>query len=255
MGLQLANVTRDRKDLFNALAQAYDTIYVPAFPEADERESLEKMHNILAGRLPGVDIIINLMGENLKTPDEQIIKGVGIAYYYHPENVGLLAYNAVAPEFMGEGIGKALVHSRIESLKQMAATRGKALRAAFIECNDPAKVHPSEDCMDPAIRIKIFSAWGARPVPLNYIQPPLAPGQNPYHNLKLLNYPVDGVYAGPADVEAFVLAMYRETKTKVNPHQNPHVQAMLQELGNWKPVNDNRQCELRVKNVPSFEFV
>jgi len=80
MGLQLANVTRDRKDLFNALAKAYTEIYTPAFPDDNERESLEKMHRVLNGEMPGVDISMNAAGEKLTSADP-IVKGIGVVYY------------------------------------------------------------------------------------------------------------------------------------------------------------------------------
>ncbi len=259
MGLQLANVTRDRKDLFNALAQAYKEIYTPAFPDDNERESLEKMHRVMNGGLPGVEIIINLAGENLTSETDRVLKGIGVAYYYHPQSVGLLAYNAVSPESKGEGIGKLLVHSRIESLKQMAESKGSKLRAAFVDCNNPNKVDAKHDSMDPATRIKVFTSWGAREVPFNYVQPPLEDHLDYCDNLTLFNYPVDGKYAGPKETLAYIEAIYKEGLPGQNLNLNLQYQKMVRELRAWKPANDNRKApdvNLLLKNMArTMDFV
>lgn len=244
MGLQLANVTRDRKDLFNALAQAYAEIYTPAFPEDDERETLEKMHNVLAGNTPGVDIIINLAGENLDSETDRVLKGMAVAYYFREGSVGLLAYNAVSPDFLGEGIGKILVHSRIESLKERADGQGCSLSAVFVDCNNPDKVPASTDSMDPNLRLKLFTGWGARPLPFDYVQPPLAEDRNYCDKMMLLSYPVEGRYATAADVSAYINAIYKEALPGENPDQNPYVVSMRAQLENWTAIsNDNRSAQ------------
>lgn len=239
MGLQLANVTRDRKDLFNALAQAYADIFVPAFPDDDERESLEKFHHLLEGKTPGVDIIINLAGENLESETERVLKGIAIAYYYREGSVGLLGYNAVSPQFLGEGIGKTLVQNRIKSLKEKAATLGCSLRAVFIDCNDPEKVPASVDSMDPTLRIKLFTSWGARALPFDYVQPPLAEDLNYCDRMILFSYPVNGRYATAQDVHAYLNAIYKESLPEEDPGQNPHIRAMRAQLASWAVSNDN----------------
>lgn len=241
MGLQLANVTRDRKDLFNALAKAYAEIYTPAFPDDNERESLEKMHRVLNGETPGVEIIINVAGENLTSADP-IVKGIGVAYYYHPQNVGLLAYNAVSPDSKGEGIGKTLVHSRIESLKQMAISKNSKLRAVFVDCNNPDKVDAQHDSMDPTTRIKVFTSWGAREIPLNYVQPPLEDHLEYCDNMTLFNYPVDGKYAGPRETQAYLEAIFKESLPHQNLKLNMEYQRMSRELKKWHPANENKHC-------------
>lgn len=240
MGLQLANVTRDRKDLFNALAKAFDEIYTPAFPDDNERETLEKMHRVLNGETPGVEIIINVVGEDLTSADP-VVKGIGVAYYYHPQNVGLMAYNAVGPQFKGEGIGKMLVHSRIESLKQMANSKNNTLRAVFLDCNNPNKVDAKHDSMDPSVRIKLFKKWGAREIPFNYVQPPLEDHLEYCDNMTLYNYPVDGKYAGPKETLAYIEAIYKESLPNQDLKYNLEYQKMARALKKWHPANENKQ--------------
>ena len=257
MGLQLANVTRDRKDLFNALAQAYAEIYTPAFPEDDERETLEKMHNVLAGNTPGVDIIINLAGENLDSETGRVLKGMAVAYYFREGSVGLLAYNAVSPEFLGEGIGKTLVLSRIESLKERANGQGCSLSAVFVDCNNPDKVPASTDSMDPNLRLKLFTGWGARALPFDYVQPPLAEDRNYCDKMMLLSYPVEGRYAMAADVSAYINAIYKEALPDEDINLNPYVISMRAQLEGWTDsCNDNARPALAAskKYVSGFNL-
>lgn len=255
MGLQLARVTRDRKDLFNALAQAYAEIFTPAFPEDDERESLEKIHHLLEGKTPGIEIIVNLAGENLNSDKDRVLKGIAIAYYYREASVGLLGYNAVSPQFLGEGIGKKLVSNRIHELKETAAKQGSSLRAVFIDCNNPEKVPASTDSMDPALRIKLFTSWGARALPFDYVQPPLEKDLNYCDKMILFSYPLDGQYATAQDVSAYINAIYKEALPDEEPGRNLHVRKMRAQLARWAVPNDNIQKQSpALKRIAGYNF-
>lgn len=246
MVLQFANVTASRKDLFNALAQAYNEIYIPAFPDKNERESLNHIHSMMNGEKPGVRVIVNLAGHNLTSDaGDRVMKGIALAYHFSPANVGLLAYNAVSPHSKGEGIGKILVHTRIEFLKQISAQNRSRLRAVFVECHDPAKVSIQNDCMDPAARIKIFTAWGAREVLKDYVQPPLDKDLEYCDKLSLYNYPIYNKYAGPKEISDFIDAMYKKYLPGEDTKKNPHFQAMMQELKKNPPANDNNRQAIK----------
>jgi hypothetical protein len=212
MVLQIAHITKDRPDLLHLLEEAYRDIYVPAFPDENERESLEKFKKAVDGGFPGVQVVINILGERLEDPDNYVVKGISVGYYYEKQNVGLLAYNAISPEHRESGLGKLMVQSRIESMQKMAQARGKTLAGVFIECNDPLKVSPDMDSMDPSKRIQIFESWGARQIPIDYVQPPVSQDGYYYDRLVLLNYPLDGKYAGKKCVEAFLRAIYRDER-------------------------------------------
>jgi hypothetical protein len=215
MVLQIANITKDRPELFHLLEEAYHKIYVPAFPDDDERESLEKFMKAIDGGFPGVGIAVNILGENLQDPDNYVLKGISIAYYYEKQGVGLLAYNAISPEHRERGLGKLMVQSRIDTLKDMAAEKGQTLNAVFIEVNDPEKVTPEMDSMDPKKRVAIFTDWGAKLVPIDYVQPPVSKDTNYCENLRLMNYPVDGKYADKKGVESLLRAMYRDYREEL----------------------------------------
>lgn len=232
MTLELVNVTADRSDLFQLLKEAYDRIYVPAFPDPNEREDFDKFISAIKGGIAGVGITVNIVGENLEDPARRVLKGMSVAYYYEAQNVGLLAYNAISPEHQGGGIGKVLVQSRINSLKDMAAAKGKKLDGAFIEVNDPRQVKPEDDSMDPLKRISLFTKWGARLVPIDYAQPPLSDDGAHCEQLLLMSYPVDGKYASRNAIEKFLRGIYKEGRVNHRPETDPVFVRMVHELKN-----------------------
>lgn len=193
------------------LAKAYKNVYEPAFPIDEERESLETWLNCLNGKSSGAKIVIVVAGDKLDT-ETPTIKAISVAYYYHMQDAGLLAYNAVSPDFRGQGLGRTMVEARKTALLDLAKAYGNPLGGVFIECNDPAKISREQDVMDPATRIKLFEKWGALTLPVNYIQPPLEAGMEKSDALKLLAYPHPrtGKYPTKAEIKGFVTGIYTE---------------------------------------------
>lgn len=258
MVLEIANVTKDKPDLFPLLAEAYEKVYMPAFPNPDSRESLEKFMKAIHGGIPKVGIIVNILGDHLSDPDpaKRVIKGISIAYYYEPQNVGMLAYNAISPEHREGGLGKLMVDSRIESLKQMARTHGKNLAGVFIDVNDPQKVAKEDDSIDPSQRIAIFEKWGAKTIPIDYVQPPLSEDGYYCDVMRLMNYPVDGKYADAKIVEAFLRGLYREFRSDKKPDEDYHFAKMKKQLhaADLSHLQDNKAPGYTV-NVPKYAFI
>ena len=256
MVLEIANVTKDTQHLLPLLKEAYENIYVPAFPNPDSRESLEKFMRAINGGIPKVGIVVNILGEHLNDPQNYVLKGISIAYYYEPQNVGMLAYNAISPEHREAGLGKLMVESRIESLKQLAQKNNKKLAGVFIDVNDPQKVSVEEDSMDPNKRIAIFSNWGAKIVPIDYVQPPLEADGYYCDVMKLMNYPIDGKYADRKTVEAFLRGIYRECRSDKKPDDDFFFMKMKKQL----ETADLSHMQTATtpgyqQNVPKYTFV
>jgi hypothetical protein len=258
MVLEIANITKDRKDLYELLDQAYAAIYTPAFPNPDSRESLEKFKKAIEGGIPKVQIAVNILGENLLDPATRVIKGISIAYYYEPQNVGMLAYNAIDPNHREAGLGKLMVESRIDSLKKLAhANGGQQLAGVFIDVNDPAKVAPEDDSMDPSKRIAIFGKWGAHIIPIDYVQPPLSLDGYYCDTMRLMNYPIDGVYADKKVIESFLRALYREYRSDLKPDDDYYFQQMKSQLktADLGVLIDNDTVPGYKMNVPKYNYV
>lgn len=259
MVLQIANITKDTPDLLPLLKQAYDRVFAPAFPIPESRESLDKFMRALNGDIPGVSIIINVMGENLDDPAKRVLKGFSVGYYYEHHNVGLLAYNAIAPEAREKGLGKIMVQSRINSLKQRAAATGRKIAGVFVDVNDPTKVRPEDDGMDPVKRLQIFTNWGAVRVPIDYVAPPLEKDGHYCDTMLLLNYPVDGKYASRQTVDMFLRSMYREFRQTTRPDDDFFYRQMKAQLegvpASHLPDAQANICPGYMKDTPDFVYL
>ncbi len=218
------------------MRRAYTDIYVPAFPMPEERESLEKIEEKLSVPTHGVGRVILLAGKHLEEPDpaKAQIYGISIAYYYGTQQAGLLAYNAIDPAYQQMGLGRLMVKGRIEGLVELAKAEGQQLACALIEVNDPAKVKPEDDSMDPAKRAAIFEKWGARRIPVTYVQPSLAEGEDKGCNSMLMAYPIDGKYPTPEAVAGFITGIWQANNYgKVDYTKDPDYIRTMAELKAW----------------------
>jgi GNAT superfamily N-acetyltransferase len=189
------------------LKRAYNEVYLPAFPIAAERETLEQWTSRLKR---GKDDIV-ICGENLGDPEKAVIKGICVGVYYSISDVGLLSYYAVHPKAQGQGIARQMINRVKDLMLERAEEKGGVLKGVFIEVNDPAKVPANKDSFDPALRIDVSHKLGARDIPVSYVQPPLQPGAPKCDGLKLMAYPhpKTNKYPGPDAVKAFMEAMYQ----------------------------------------------
>ena len=221
------------------MRRAYHDIYVPAFPIEDERESLEKIESRLKKPVNGVERVILLAGKHLDDAEKAEVYGISIAYYYGSHQAGLLAYNAIDPKYQQMGLGRLMVKGRIEGLQQLAAKNGQTLQSVMIEVNDPAKIKPEDDSMDPAKRVALFEKWGARQIPVPYVQPPLAPGLEKCDTLLLMAYPQNGKYPDAKGVGAFVAGIYAaHNHGPVDYKDDPDFKATLRALEKWGSFKD-----------------
>jgi GNAT superfamily N-acetyltransferase len=214
------------------LKRAYHEVYLPAFPIASERESLEQW----CARLKrGKDDIV-VVGENLADPEKAVIKGLCVGVYFSISDVGLLSYYAVHPKCQGQGIAKLMINRVKQLMLERAEEQGNVLRGVFIEVNDPKKVAANQDSFDPATRVTVSQKMGARDIPVTYVQPPLQPGAEKYANLKLMSYPhpKTGKHPGPDDVKAYLDAMYMSHGIDVT--KDPDYQKSMEDIEAWKKL-------------------
>jgi len=232
-GQSIHTIEPNNKRSLKLLEKAYKEVYEPAFPIDEEREPLDVWVKNLHGGNPAADIVIVVAGEKLdqKKPD---IKAISVAYYYGNQDAGLLAYNAVSPAAQGQGLGRTMVEARKAALLDLAKAKGSTLGGTFIECNDPAKVSPEEDVMDPAVRIKMFERWGAVMLPVDYVQPPLEEGGEKCDTLKLLAYPhpETGKYPTKEEIKGYLTGIYTELAKYAGmpPEQNPDYLKSVEQL-------------------------
>ena len=238
---ELLVVRADDENSITLMRRAYHDIYEPAFPIEDERDPLDKIESRLRNPVNGVKRVILLAGKNLKDPDPEKaeLAAIGIAYYYSSTGAGLLAYNAVSPDLQGGGFGKMMVQGRIKGLLELAAEGGQELQSVIIEVNNPAVVRPEDDSMDPAKRIALFEKWGAKQIPVDYVQPPLGKGLEKSRNSLLMAYPVNGSYPDAGQVGAFVTGIWKAHNEFAGDYtQDDDYQSTMTALKKWGGFKD-----------------
>jgi GNAT superfamily N-acetyltransferase len=205
---------RNRRD-DGLLQQVYDELYLPSFPDPDEREDVSVWAPLLWGdRRDGEGLLFHALVActDLEEPETRRIAGLAFVELYPKSCSGLLSYVAVSPDFRRTGLGRALVATALDTLKSDAARLGRPLTAVYAEIHDPEQVSARTDSMDPAERVSFFAKLNSRRVPIDYVQPPLRPGAGRARKLHLIVVPVDEVRATlpGEDVAAFLRELYGE---------------------------------------------
>ena len=232
------------------LAIAYKVVYEAGFPMEEERESLETWVKTLKNNNSGLlvtnaaKITISILGENLDTPNPTL-KAMTVGYYYNNHDVGLLAYIVTAPKFQGKGLGRAMNEANNYALMQFAKNKGTSIKGIFFEVNDPDKIKPEDDVMDPTKRIEMYKKWGAIVLPIDYIQPPLAFGAPKCETLKLMAYrhPETGEYPTKEAIKAYITGIYAELAECAGhpPDENPDYIKIIKQIDAMKPLSAPKQ--------------
>ena len=158
-------------------------IFIHAFPDPDERESFEE------------DIIPRIKDSGnpllrtyctLALDDNGDIAGGVVADWYPGCQALEIIYITVDPARRGGSIGRLLLDNGIENIRNAVKRDGKEIKAIFLEVDIPTTVSEDKSSMNPVDRLKVWDAWGARRIPINYTQPPLSEGKLPVSNLMLM---------------------------------------------------------------------
>jgi len=192
------------------LQQAYNDVYLAAFPNPEEQLSFKKL---CADVKDGATVTLICAPGVLKP----VIKALAVGYHYHGDatspDVGLLGYLATDPRYQGQGLGKRMDALFRQTALEQAEKRRQPLGGVFLECNP---VGTQNDVMDPATRIAMYKKWGAVELPIFYKQPPLELGGNGVE-LRLLVEPNPKTNQYPAlnDIKTYLTGAYTESRNSL----------------------------------------
>lgn len=147
-------------------------LYIPMFPNEDEREPFGQITERISERgYPCSLILLEIEGDDLIG---------GCVADYHPECKSVLQiYLVVAQQYRHRGCGRKLFENAIKHFDEA--------EHVFLEADNPEFVGEGESAMNPADRIKMYEKWGFEKVKIHYKQPPLSPDMNFEENLILMH--------------------------------------------------------------------
>lgn len=214
------------------LAAFYQALYLPAFPDPDERESLESLTDFLRRKRAGwygpnaYHILVALRAGHP-------VGGV-VFDYLHEAAAGAIEFLVAAPDARHKGLGTHLLQ-RVESTLAQDARRAGAPppQRLMAEMNDPFHPDLPPDSMDPFTRAAIWGRWGFRKVLFPYVQPPLAPDKQRVSYLMLTTKPLDNPRADRISADAvrrFVHEYVRWAMRMDDPSASEEYRAMAADL-------------------------
>jgi GNAT superfamily N-acetyltransferase len=177
-------LTAAPRDL-DLLRRFYQDLYLPEFPDPDERESLDNMTHYLELKAQG------WYGANnyhivLLTDSGRPVAG-SVSDYLSAADAGVIEFLTVAPAWRRRGLGARLLSWTETTLAVDAGSRSaRALRAIVAEMHDPRIPDPHHASLAPQARARIWSGWGYRKLDFDYVQPALSASQHAARHLMLL---------------------------------------------------------------------
>ena len=181
-------------------------IYIDAFPDVNERESFD-------------DIIPRISGESgaepssfcvLSISDDGTVNGGLVTDWYDSCGALEIIYIATAKECRKSGVGSSL---RYDGLKLINEAIGSSLKHIFLEVDIPSSTDSSAS-FSPTSRLAVWDKWGARRIPISYIQPPLSPGKDYVDGMMLMMLPLSADFEEDGNIsseelKSFLRAFYR----------------------------------------------
>lgn len=166
----------------------YQQVYVPEFPDINERESMENIRRYLQLKSQG------WYGKNnyhilLLLSDGQPVAGSVIDYLVTP-NSGVIEFLVVKAALRKRGLGALLLQWVEETLNIDSRNAGYTDVDFMVgEMNDPFKSDALTDSMDPFTRAKVWHHWGYQKIRFPYVQPALSKDKTSVTNLLLMCKP------------------------------------------------------------------
>jgi GNAT superfamily N-acetyltransferase len=170
----------------------YHALYLPAFPMPSEREDPAVWRTYLwspeRDTLPS-EMHCLLAGSGLLQPTDRVVCGGLIFVIFTHSKSSLVTYIVVDASRRRLGLGQRLFRAALEMLDRRAEGTGGPRGLVFAEVNNPIKIRPEQDVIDPWRRLAFFERLGGRIVDIPYVQPALGAGQERGRDLLLLAFP------------------------------------------------------------------
>lgn len=220
------------------LVRCYEDLYLAAFPNPDERESLQNLLESLRLKSAG------WYGPNnyrvLFGWQESRLVAASVSLFLADCNCGIIEFLLVEKSCRGTGIGRLLHAATLDALNHDARRLGAAgIDGVLAELNDPFLVRAEEDSHDPFERVMLWDRWGYRRLCFPYVQPSLSVTQAAVECLLLGIKPFQKSWRdGMPSVQVLrIVAGYMRWSMRIDaPFEHPDYTRMRQALENQSVV-------------------
>lgn len=173
------NDTVSRDDFTSLLEQFENDVYVPSFPDADEREELSD----IVGRIKAPKSNEPSSFCVLAINDGCVVAGL-VADWYKGCGFLEIIYIAVGEQYRKNHIGSELLDAGVKLIAE--SLQPQAVRYVVLEVEKPTIATVDIEAVN---RLVVWDRWGAKRIPIPYFQPPLSEGKNVVDNLMLMVLP------------------------------------------------------------------
>ncbi|MDR0964358.1 MAG: hypothetical protein LBM60_07060 [Clostridium sp.] len=226
-------VSLDDTETLSLLGTFYTTIYCPAFPDINERETLDNMlHYLRKEEMKGTKNNYHIV---LAQNNGHLLGGI-IFDYFCNSNVGVIEFITTSKTNRCKGSGREIYQKAVEILRLDSSKAGyQQLNAIICEID---KLLPSND-RDPSY-LHFWSKMGFKKIGnFNYIQPSLSETQSDVDTLELIcnNLSFKTQDTISTEVLASVITDYAKYAMQLSkPEENNSVRSMLQQLDDKKTL-------------------
>jgi ribosomal protein S18 acetylase RimI-like enzyme len=173
-------ITIDFSDsrLRGIFARFYGELYLEAFPDKNERETLDNML-AQAKRFSQTKnaYYVCIVAER----GGQVVGGI-VGDFFPASSSAVSEFVAVHNQHRGERIASRLIHNMLHTMEKRT---NKPIRYCYAEIENP-DVFSNKTLQEEArIRIGFWKKLGAKKINISYYQPPLSDGKQPLHTLFL----------------------------------------------------------------------
>ena len=206
VGPELSNVEED------LIAQFDKDIFIPSFPNDDERESIDDIKSRIKDHQKNVRTLIAFMFESDDKGSDCLIAGEICDWYPATGDLEII-YLAVKPSCRQKGLGQRILREGTAGIVQaIECGESTTVRRIYFETENPKKDQKADAVVMPIYDgLRFFGRNGGSVVLEDYYQPPLSPGKNWAENMMLCTLPVFRYVSGESEQERIVEAADMES--------------------------------------------
>lgn len=208
-----SNIGKTKELLF----EFEDKIFKEAFPDENERESFAD------DIIPRIEDADNKELQTfcvLSIGDDKAILG-GLVADWYPECDSLeLIYITVDKNNRQHNVGSKLLKNGINLIQKHLKSNDKEIKHIYLEVDIPTlsssnkteQTSSLKEAMNPVDRLAVWEKWGAKRIPINYVQPPLSEDKGPVCSMMLMyltGYSDVSDQISAKDLKLFLKAFYK----------------------------------------------